>query len=62
MEFFLVGFDDCHMKVLQKYPNMDLGSISSIDTPSMPQVANFPLASEVEAPMASTREDDAVRD
>ena len=59
---FLMGFVDYCMKVLQKYPNMDLDGISSIDTPSMPQVHDSPFAGDVDAFMAPTEEGNAVRD
>ena len=59
---FLMGFEDCRTKVLQKYPDVDLGSMSSIDTPSMPQVPDSPPVGDAEAPIAPTEEGDVVKD
>ena len=62
MDFFLVGFEDYRMKVLQKYPDMDLGRISLIDTPSTPPIFDSPPADDAEAPIAPIGEDDDDRD
>ena len=62
MDSFLTGFEDCCMKVLKKYSDIDLSGISSIDISLTPQVAESPSASDVGAPTAPIGEDDAIGD
>ena len=61
-DFFLAGFEDCHAKVRQKYPKMNLGGVSTIDTPSTSQVADSPSTGDVKVLLASIREDDVMGD
>ena len=62
MDSYLMGFKDCCTKVLQKYPDVELGGISLIDTPSMSQVLDSPPTDDAEASTALIGEDDADRD
>lgn len=57
---FLEDFEDCRVKVLLKYSEVDLSSVPSIDTPSMPQAMDSSLIGDVEAFIASSEEDGVV--